>query len=333
MAQGIKAWRRIQMGKEATAGTAVAATSYWRGLGTIQDNRTEVFPDEDIGILPGVDRTYVPKVEALLTLDPIPATFEQVGYIFQMGICDSTSSTDANGFKWDYDFPVQTSDARTVTDLRTYTFEGGDNAAAEEFAYGHVRSFTLSGTAGEALMMSAEVVGRQVAPTSDGSFTAGLSIPAVTEILFSKGSLYIDGCASTDTIGTTQVSNEFLSMDLSVNTGWLPVYTGDGNIYFSFVKQTMPEVILQITLEHNTKAIAEIAAWRAQTARQIRVQFDGATGNQLILDIAGKWDNFEKIGERDGNDIVTGVFRGRYNSTAALFFETEVHCSTLSALP
>ena len=330
MAQGIKALRRLQMGKETTPGTAVAATSYWRGTGTIQDNLTEVFPDEDIGILPGVDRTYIPKVEALLTLDPTPATFEQVGYIFQMGICNSTSSTDANGFHWDYDFPVQTSDARVSTDLRTFTWEGGDNAAAEEFAYGHVRSFTLSGTAGEALMMSAEIVGRQV---SASSFTAGLSIPAVTEILFSKGKLYTDGCASTDTIGTTQVSNEFLSMDLSVNTGWLPVYTGDGNIYFSFVKQTMPEVILQITFEHNTNSIAEKAAWRAETARQIRVQFDGDTGNQLILDIAGKWDNFEKIGERDGNDIVTGTFRGRYNSTAALFFETEVHCATLSELP
>ena len=330
MAQGIKALRRLQMGKEATPGTAVAATSYWRGTGTIQDNLTTVFPEEDIGILPGVDRNYIPKTEALLTLDSTPATFEQVGYLFQMGVVGTTSSTDANGFKWDYDFPVQTSDARVSTDLRTFTWEGGDNAQAEEFAYGHARSFNLSGTAGESLMMSGEIVGRQVSTTT---FTAGLSIPAVTEILFSKGKLYIDACASTDSVGTTQVSNEFLDMDLSVNTGWVPVYTGDGNIYFSFVKQAQPEVILQITFEHNTQAIAEIAAWRAGTARQIRVNFDGATGNQLILDIAGKWDNFEKIGERDGNDIVTGVFRGRYNSTVALFFETEVHCSTLSELP
>jgi len=193
-----------------------------------------------------------------------------------------------------------------------------------------VKSYTLSGTVGEALMMSAEIVGRQVSPTT---FTGSLSIPSVTEILFSKGSLYIDACASTDTIGGTQVSNEFLSMDLGVTTGWVPVYTGDGQIYFTFAKQAMPEVILQIEFEHNTSSIAEKAAWLAQTARQIRVQFDGATGNQLILDMAGKWDNFDKIGERDGNDIVRGTFRARYNSTAALFFETEVHCATLSALP
>jgi hypothetical protein len=328
MAQGIKALRRLQMGKETTPGTAVAATSYWRGTGTIQDNLTTVFPNEDIGIIPGVDRSYQPKTEALLTLDPTPATFEQVGYIFQMGICASTSSTDANGYYWDYDFPVATSDARVSTDLRTYTWEGGDNAQAEEFAYGFVRSFTLSGSAGEALMMSAEIVGREVGTST---FTGSLSIPTVTEILFSKGSLYVD--PTSDSVGTTQISNEFLDMDLSVTTGWIPVYTADGNLYFSFVKQAMPEIILSITFEHNTNAIAQIAAWRAETAKQIRLQFDGATGNQLIIDMAGKWDNFSKIGERDGNDIVTGTFRARYNSTASLFCEFEVHTASLSALP
>jgi hypothetical protein len=329
MAQGIKACRRLQMGKETTPGTAVAATTYWRGTGTIQDNLTTVFTDEDIGILPGVDRTYQPKTEALLTLDSTPATFEQVGYLFEMGIKTVTPTTDANSAGvWTYAFPTSCTDINVSTDLATYTWEGGDNAQAEEFAYGFVRSFTLSGNAGEALMMSAEIVGREVGTTD---FTTGLSIPTVTEILFSQASIYID---DTDTSpATTQVSNEFLQMDLSVTTGWTPVYTADGQIYFSFVKQTMPEVILSVTFEHNTNAIAEIANWRAETARVIRIQCDGATGNQLILDFAGKWDNFSKIGERDGNDIVTGTFRARYNSTAAQFFTATVQCASLAALP
>ena len=329
MAQGIKACRRLQMGKETTPGTAVAATSYWRGTGTIQDNLTTVFPNEDIGILPGVDRTYQPKTEALLTLDSTPATFEQIGYLFQMGIADTDPTTDANSAGvWSYSFPTSCTDIKVSTDLRTMTWEGGDNAQAEEFAYGHCRSITLSGNAGEALMMSAEIVGREVGTST---FTADLSIPTVTEILFSKGSIYIDGTGTSP--ATTQVSNEFLQMDLSITTGWIPVYTADGNIYFSFVKQAAPEVILSVTFEHNTNAIAEIANWRAETARVIRINFDGATGNQLILDMAGKWDNFSKIGERDGNDIVTGTFRARYNSTAAQFFTAAVHCASLAALP
>ena len=48
---GIRALRKLQYGKETTAGTAVAATAVWRGIGTIQDNLETVFPAEDIGIL------------------------------------------------------------------------------------------------------------------------------------------------------------------------------------------------------------------------------------------------------------------------------------------
>ena len=62
------------------------------------------------------------------------------------------------------------------------------------------------------------------------------------------------------------------------------------------------------------------------------MKFDGTSSKYLTLDMAGKWDNFEAIGERDGNDIVTGNFRCRYNSTAALFFEAVVG-NALSALP
>ncbi len=298
MAQGIKALRRIQMGKETTAGTIVTPTTYWRGIGTIQDNRVIEFPEEDIGILPGVDRSYSPKVEAMLSLDSTPATFEQLPYLFEMSIQSVTPTTDGDsGGVYSYTVPVASTDARSSSDLATYTFEGGDNAAAEEFGYGFVQSLTLDGNAGEGLMMSAEVVGRQVQPTTDGGFTSGLSIPSVEDILFSEGELYIDGCESTDTIGTTKISNEFLSMNFSFTTGWTPVYTADGNIYFTFIKQVMPEAILQITFEHNTSSIAQVVNWRAQTAQQIRVHFDGAAAtHDFVMDMAGKWESFEKIG-------------------------------------
>ena len=84
MTQGIKALRRIQLGAESVAGTQVAATTLWRGTGTIQDNLEQVFPEEDIGILPGVDRSYIPKVEAMLSLSQTEATFQQLPYLFEL---------------------------------------------------------------------------------------------------------------------------------------------------------------------------------------------------------------------------------------------------------
>ena len=44
---GSRALRKIQLGKETTAGIAVAATTLWRGMGTVKDNREVVFPEED----------------------------------------------------------------------------------------------------------------------------------------------------------------------------------------------------------------------------------------------------------------------------------------------
>jgi len=326
---GIKALRKLQMGKEATAGTAVDATSIWRGIGTIQDNLETVFPQEDIGILPGTDRQYIPRVEALLSLENTEATFEQLPYLFEMGVENVTPTTDANGVGiFTYTMPIETTDINTSTDLATYTWEGGDNQQAEEFAYGFVRSFNLSGDAGQALMMNAEVVGRQV---STSTFTGSLSIPTVEEILFSKGKLYIDPTSTYP--ATTQKSETLLNMNLAVNTGWTPVYTADGNLYFSFVKQAMPEVTMAITFEHDATSVAEIAAWRAGTARSIAVEFAGSsTAKYLKLRLVGKWDNFEKIGERDGNDIVTGNFRARYNATASAFFTTIIG-TNLASLP
>lgn len=325
---GIKAFRKLQMGAETTAGTNVDATTIWRGKGTLQDNMMTVFPEEDIGILGGVDRSYIAKYEAGLTLEETEATFQQLPYLFEMGMYSTTSTTDAAGFLYTYTMPVASSDAKVTTDLGTYSFEVGDDVQAEEFSFGLCTNFQLSGEAGSALMMSGEIIGRQVATTS---FKTGLSIPTVEEILFSKGKLYIDAVGAFP--ATTQISNTLIAATISVNTGWTPVYTADGSLYFSFAKQVVPEVTLSATFEYNSSAVAEIAAWRAGTPRILRLEFTGSSAAyKLYLDMAGKWDNFEKIGEKDGNDVVVGNFRARYNATAGSMFRAIIY-NGLETLP
>jgi hypothetical protein len=43
------------------------------------------------------------------------------------------------------------------------------------------------------------------------------------------------------------------------------------------------------------------------------------TYKTFIIDLVGKWQSFSTIDEQDGNDVVTGTFKGAYNSTAGLF--------------
>ena len=42
---GVKKLRRLQMGREATPGSAVEATDTWRGTGTIENVTPLIYPD------------------------------------------------------------------------------------------------------------------------------------------------------------------------------------------------------------------------------------------------------------------------------------------------
>lgn len=320
---GIKALRRIQLGAETAAGTNAVATAIWRGLGMGKDNRETTFVEEDIGLLGDALRTYVAKTGGEVTLEGI-ASFEQLPYIFQSAFYATTPTTDTSSAKiWTWTVQSASTDPIQTTDLQTYTVEFGDNQQAEYMNYCFTREFKLSGTVGEALQVSATMEGRTVATTD---FTAGISIPTVESILFTNGTLYID--PSTDASGTTQVSNTLFAVDLNVMSGWRGYPAADGRTDFSFVKRTKEEITCSVTFEHNASAVAEKAAWRNQTERNMRLKFTGnalsstdvgATYDTkaLVIDMLGKWESFDSLTDQDGNDQVTGLFRVGYSSGAA----------------
>ena len=161
------------------------------------------------------------------------------------------------------------------------------------------------------------------AVTIYGAFTPA-AIPTVEEILFGNSTLYIDAIG--DEVGTTTVANSLLAASLDVTTGWMPIFTGSG-VPFTFAKQAQPpEVKLQLTFEHDGNSSYLKRGWRAQTPYLIRWKMTGSTlatagttyaVKTLLIDLAGKFTKFQKIGEKNGNDIVVGEFEGRYDATAA----------------
>jgi len=302
-------------------------------MGMLQDTMATVFPEEAAGNLGGSNLQYISRYggEVELTQD---ATFEQLPYVLTCGVTALTTGVqDGAGSGYVYAYPFATT---ATTDVNTLTIVGGDNIARESLGYSFVPTFSLTGTGGEALQLSATFRGQQVAPyvTADTS-----TVPAVEQIIFSKGKLYID--TDTGTIGSTLVSQTLLGMTLNVNTGWQEVHSADGVQTFSFIKQAAPEITLNVTFEHNATAVAEKAAWRAGTPRLIKLLFEGsalttgATYTKKTLDIrlAGKWESFAQIDEQNGNDIVTGVFRCRYSSVAALFASLTCVLDAVTALP
>ena len=318
-AGGVKALSKIQLGRETTAGTEVAASTIWRGMGALQDELTQVFVEEQIGFLPATARSYISAYRGSISLDATPATFEQVNHLFEAGIKTDAAAAEGSGYLYEYVAATTASPS-----IKTYTLETGDNIGEEQGLYGFVSDFTLSGSAGEAMMMSGNWTTRQIAP---GTFTAGQSAPVVEEILASKGTFFIDEPAGTH--GTTAVSDTLLDFTLQWDTGIIAKHTVDGgSLDYRFIQYTPPEVTLDVTFEHNTTAVAEKAKWRAGTARLIQLKFTGSalttagttySTKTLVVNLSGKWESFDALDERDGNTICTGTFRAGYESTDASF--------------
>lgn len=403
---GIKSLRRIQITKEASAGTQTKATTLWRGTGTLKNDQAVVNPIEDIGIVMATDRVYIPSLGGTLTLEATPATFEQLPYLLGMGIKNiSTGSSDSTGTGYVYTYTLPTT---TKNSINSYSVEAGDDNQTEFAAYAYAESIKLSGKVNAAIEMSGVLKTRQVAPISYTAATISLtattiadsasglgvfsststrvkvsgasvaannavfvvstgsaasmtisggsteaagstitieqffnvvSIPAVEEILFNKGKLYIDD--STASAGTTQVSNTFLAFDLDLTTGWKGQPAGDGRLDFSFTKSTRPTGTLKVTFEHDGSASKEKAAWIAKTARQIRILVQGAalttagsvyTYKTLIVDVVGRWTDFSALEDDNGNDTVTGTLVFGYDATAATSGQVII-VNELSALP
>ena len=143
--------------------------------------------------------------------------------------------------------------------------------------------------------------------------------------------MYID--AYNGTLGATAKTNSLIGFTLDVKTGLVPAYTAD-SLNFSIVKYTRPEVVAKITWEQNANANSERQTqhW-SQVTRQLRLKFVGAalttpgtayTYYTVIIDICGKWTQFDQVDSQDGDEIITGTLTGMYNGTAGLYHKVIV---------
>jgi hypothetical protein len=320
---GVKLLRKLQLGLESPAGTPNLTSTVQMRMenGVIDDQRTLNFVPEDVGYLSSVDRTVTPKLLAAVNLDGA-ATYEQLPYLFEMGVKHATPAKDGTGSQTGYirDYSLPTTAPNT---LSTYTVKGGNDTQAEYMEYAFCDNLELSGKSGETMQMKAQLFGRQV---TKGTFTS-LANQSVSDILFQNGKLYIDLIGST--LGTTQVSNTLLGMDLKLKSGWIPRFTADGNKYFSFVECPGPIALsVDFTFEHTSGVVAYKDAWIAETAKNIQIAFSGPavavagvvyTYKSLIINMAGKFSKFAPLGNDSGVDTYVATFEAKYDPTSATF--------------
>lgn len=307
---------KVQIGRESSAGTAVAATSIWRGeFAMLEDTRERIIVPENVGTFLQAERSYDGKLEAAWAQPSTPMTYEQVAHIFEAGIKTATPS-GTGPYVRTYNYPYG---GTTVNTIKTYTIEAGSSVVGEdvyEMEYAFVESFELSGSFGEAWTMSSNWIGRQM---SQVSFTNSLQIPTVNEALFPHTKLYID--ASGGTIGTTQMTGVLMSASVNVTTGLKIVPVGDGNLYFASHKWTQPEITFSLTLELEDSSVVadQRDSYRADDVLLFRLNITDGT-RILNLDWAGKYDTVGDYTNNDGNTTVTFDGHAVASSTDSLSF-------------
>jgi hypothetical protein len=330
---GVTKLNKVQLGLESTKGTEVDASALWLGAATLTDNRELTIPEENIGYLGPVDRGYIASADATIEFAETTLTFEQL-YPFAAGI-DDTVSGSANGGTtngYTYAYPLATTAAPTT---KAYTVEGGDNQQEYQALYSFCEEITLAGSPTEAVTIASRWRARSM---GKGTFTANVAVPTVEQVLFQKGKLYIDAVGGT--IGTTQATNTWLGMEMTIATGLVPVFTGDGQLYFSFDKCTGPDVTGSLIFEHDAVGVARYDDFVAGTTKQVRMQFDGAaltgtggtfTTKAFRIDMAMKILSVVLLDSVNGNNTVRVNYRAVFNSTANLYCNITV-CNTLAAL-
>jgi hypothetical protein len=322
MSPGIKRLQRIQFGPESTAGTKVLATARWRGMGTALDDKRKLeIIDELVGIMGGVDRTVVTQNLGGLALSAVPATPEQLQYLFVMGMAGpKTGSADGSGSDKIYTNTIPTTAGVTPT---PYTVETGDDKEQEYATYGVATQVVIEGKTGETAKMSGTILTRGVARLSAGFSTT--TLPAVSELPVSNGKLYLDAIGGT--IGTTQVANQILGFKVQYDFMWVPKFTMDGSLDWSFAVLADYKITGNVLFEHDTAVLRNAGAkadFVSQTAKLMQIKLLGDTvttpgttysQKQVLINHPIKWLNPAPLSDLNGNDTISMNWQSRYNST------------------
>lgn len=332
MAYGGYPYNLIQLGREATPGTAVAATTAWRGkFATLQDDRKQMNAEEEVGILLPTERSYDTWLGVKLALPETELTYEQWPHLLEAGVKTATPS-GVGPYTRVYAFPTGAS----VNTIKTYTIEAGNTlvtADVKEAAYCYVEEFEISGKQGEAWKMKGGWVGQRLVAST---FTASIALPAVSEAIFANTKLYIDNSGAT--LGTTQVLGTLMGATVRVKTGIMYVPVGDGTLYYSAHKFTRPEVNVTLTmeLEQSVGGVSRVAtertAWENKSFRLVRLRCPGISPRTFDVDMALKWDKVGDYENSDGNTTVQLTGHAAYSATDAAFWSATV-VNSLATLP
>lgn len=340
---GRKELRSIRLRAETSPGNRGSPRYLWRGVGeTVEDQREVVMVEEQVGIFGGTDRSYIPKLMAQIELAETEATFEQLGDILLM------AGLGTNGGNWAGS--AQGASGSTVVQTLiipaaasfpnySYTVEAGDsepgggNGWAEVVEYGLADEVSLTFDGGDALKVSATLVGRQGTATNAlGTFTNAGTLPTVEVILASRGSAWLTPVGSG--WGTGQVpAGNILKGELTLKPKWARKFPVDaGQIYFHTAVFAGMDIEGKLTLEYQATgsysaagSIGQMEKFRGEVPQLLQMTWRGGTitegttyeNKELTIRLPIKYTEVSALDDMDGNDVREFTFVSKYNEATS----------------
>ncbi|MGH9485741.1 MAG: hypothetical protein ACRD1F_11860, partial [Terriglobales bacterium] len=305
---GLAAFRRVQIGKEAVAGTPVAATA--KVMGCTMDHalgsRKIVQPSDDRGSLAESFRSFTSQYDWKDALKG-NATFEDILYLLRMALVGGVTPTvvDTSAYQWLYEPSLTAANAAD-----SCTIEFGDDAQAYQTNYAFATDLQLSGQLDAAIQMEAALAGRDLAAVT---FTPALANRTVEDARSEMTVHYSDD--SGGTLGTTRLAATVLDWTWKLPKHFVPKHRQDGSLDYLGYGEAKMAPVLDVTLE-TPEAATLRAKYTSETRQLYRLICTGskvgaATALKTIqIDGAYKITNLDKLAEKDGVDTVKLTLTG-----------------------
>lgn len=315
---------KVQLGRETTAGTSVAATKILFGAtATLDDARKRKRYLPQVGLLAPEEVTYDTFLLGKLALPQRPLTFQQFPYTLDAGI-KTVTATGVGPYIWTYPAAA----GATPNTVKTCTLEAGNVVVPTDnykMEYSVVEEFSLTAKNEEEWMLSDNWFGRQL---TQATMTAALAAPTALEVAtLARTKLYIDAIGGT--VGTTQKTGVLMGATMKVKTGLVYVPVGDGSLTFAGIKTASPPEItftMVWEVEDSSVVAAERAFYRSATKRLFKWQIEGVTPASAKIEItwAGRYSGFKSYDNANGNTTITVEGYADYDTTAALLWQAIV---------
>lgn len=327
-----------QLGVEATAGTAVAATRRLQSIDITPSVGIDIDQFRPSGFkYRTVTSTLREWSEAGVSGR---GTYNELVYVLSgvvnTGVVTTPDAVNAaSARKWTF-----TSSTTADDNPKTYTVEHGAAGAASNngrFSYGLFTEFSMSWSRTGAVEIGGSMLGRRYDPNF-GTMAAATSIDPVvinpTEI-----TVYMDASrTNAQSNATAYKLDRVVSGEFSIGGRYGPVFVVDqANPGHVAHVETEPDVTLTLTLQADAEALAIVTGMMRSGATQfVRVRavganLGGAVTNEALIDVAVKVADVGDFSDADGVYAIEITFVAVHDSAWTKAYEIAL-VNTLAAL-